>query len=139
MGEDWINKMKQEELEDMYNLEKEHWWFKSKRKIIKYFIKKYGKPGSLLDIGCGTGITLLELKDSFEVFGVDNSKIALEFCKKRGLNNLKLSPAEKLPFKDESFDNILALDMGLKKRRNINSDSARFADAMDKTWWDFPA
>jgi len=103
--------MRQEELEDMYNLEKEHWWFKSKRKIIKYFIKKYGKPGSLLDIGCGTGITLLELKDSFEVFGVDSSKIALEFCKKRGLKNLKLSPAEKLPFKDESFDNILALDM----------------------------
>ena len=67
-------------------------------------IKKHLKIISpLLDIGCGTGIST----DFFKVksIGVDNCKEML----KQGKSNLIKADAEKLPFRDNSFNTVISV------------------------------
>ena len=59
-------------------LEKSHWWWITRRKIILDLINEanIGKGskingGHLLEIGCGAGITLRELKNKFSIIGVE--------------------------------------------------------------------
>jgi SAM-dependent methyltransferase len=43
------------------------------------YLEKYGLGGSILDLGCGSGMTALEMKNSFEQYvGVDVSDVAIE-------------------------------------------------------------
>ena len=49
------------------------------REPIYEFIEKYGANGSILDLGCGSGMTALEMKNNFvEYIGVDVSEVAIE-------------------------------------------------------------
>src|SRR4029079_15437303 len=64
----------------------------------------------ILDVGCGTGANLEMLSQFGKAEGVDVSDDALEFCKRKGLTAQK-GLAEKLPFRDESFDITTALDV----------------------------
>ncbi len=68
-------------------------------------------PGSVLDLGCGTGRLLKLLEQSGrDVAGVDLSDTALGWCKRRGLRVEKVD-LEKglLPFEDGAFDNVVAV------------------------------
>jgi ubiquinone/menaquinone biosynthesis C-methylase UbiE len=98
----------------MYNLEKDYWWFVGKRFLVKKILKKYchkRKDLILLDVGCGTGINMKVMGKFGKVFGVDISKDAIFFCKKRGLKNIYKSGIEKLKFKNNSFDVVTSLDV----------------------------
>lgn len=99
--------------DDLYNLEEKHWWHNSKRRIIRKLIKKYNfsKEPKILDVGCGTGKNIEELLKLGEVWGLDNSKEAINYCKKRGLKNLRLGNAQKTNFNPVSFDFITLLDI----------------------------
>jgi len=46
-----------------------------------------------------------------EAEGVDISRQALEFCGQRGLKSVKFGAAESLPYDDDSFDLVTALDV----------------------------
>lgn len=95
-------------------LEDKNWWYVGKRKIVLFFIKEFlgkRKGVRLLDVGCGTGIMLKKLIKYGEVFGVDISKFAIEFCKKRTLKKIFLSSATDLQFPDNYFDLVLVLDI----------------------------
>jgi len=49
------------------------------REPIYGFLEKYGNGGSILDLGCGSGMTVLEMKNTFrEYVGVDVSDIAIQ-------------------------------------------------------------
>lgn len=98
---------------DLYDLEESHWWHMSKRRVVINCIQNYLKKKNtkILDIGCGTGKNLEGLKKFGMAYGLDNSKEAIAFCKKRGLKNLKLGKAEKIPFKSNSFNIITLLDL----------------------------
>ncbi len=75
------------------------------RKLSKILNKlKYKKP---LDIGCGEGLYLKILKNSF---GVDISINALKKAKKNS-ENVVLADARRLPFKEKSFDLILSIEV----------------------------
>ncbi len=74
----------------------------NKLNIIKKYLK-VKKSYKLLDIGCGTGIST-NFFDCDSV-GVDKSKGMLKFCSEKRI----LGNAEKLPFKDKSFDVILCI------------------------------
>lgn len=101
----------------MNDVEDKHWWFVGRRAILESFLQDISQsiriPNSairILDVGCGTGANLEMLKQYGDSEGVDVSDDALEFCRKKGLKVHK-GLAEELPFEDETFDLVTALDV----------------------------
>ena len=106
--------MEKIEYKKMYHLEQNHWWFLGKKKIVFSMLDKYLKKNrnlKILDIGCGTGAVMKNLQKYGEVYGIDSSNDAIEFCKKRGLKNVKVGNAMNLPFSNNTFDLITCLDV----------------------------
>src|SRR5688572_11334644 len=99
----------------LYQVEESHWWHRGRRRIIESFVKEICKDFKhrprILDVGCGTGGNLKLLSQFGDAEGVDVSTDALEFCRQRGLNNVRLGAAEELPFEDGRFDLVTALDV----------------------------
>jgi SAM-dependent methyltransferase len=107
--------MQQHTYEIMNRVEDAHWWFVGRRAILESFlleiIKKLKTENPrILDVGCGTGANLEMLANFGQAEGVDVSDDALEFCRAKGLKTHK-GLAEKLPFENESFDVVTALDV----------------------------
>lgn len=101
--------MKEEEYERMFILEDFYWWFRGRREIVLSTLGNL-KPSRVLDVGCGTGANLL-LFDG-QIVGLDISLKALKLAKRRKRNALLVQgSATALPFKDEIFDLVLALDL----------------------------
>lgn len=76
--------------------------------------KRFNKTTKVLDIGCGTGISLPWLKSTNlagSVVQTDISEFAVQFCQKRGYKKVLLSSAGTLPFKDNSFDLAISIDV----------------------------
>ncbi|MDQ3132929.1 MAG: class I SAM-dependent methyltransferase [Acidobacteriota bacterium] len=114
---DLPQEMEQHTYAIMNRVEDSHWWYVGRRQILESFLEgiiqnlksKIQNP-RILDVGCGTGGNL-EMLEKFGVAeGVDVSDDALEFCKLKGLKAHK-GLAESLPFADESFDVVTALDV----------------------------
>lgn len=106
--------MEPDEYEKMFFLEKRHWWFFSKRRFIHIILESFFQKKNnlkILDVGCGTGIVLLELNKYGKTVGIDVSINSLKFCRRRKIENILLSEAQELPFKKESFDLVMALDV----------------------------
>jgi SAM-dependent methyltransferase len=105
----------------MHRVEETHWWFVGRRKIIESFLEpvcaglKAKEPGraplNILDVGCGTGANLEMLSQFGKAEGVDVSAEALEFCRERGLQQVKQGAAEALPYENDSFDLVTGLDV----------------------------
>ena len=75
--------MERAEYIKMYNLERDHWWFRGRRKIISECLKSVcsQKVERALDIGCGTGFNAAILRNfAKEVSGLDFSDTALELA-----------------------------------------------------------
>lgn len=99
----------------LYNEEVTHWWYRVRREIVISLLsslaaKKKG-PLRILEIGCGTGELLKEMEHFGTVRGVDISSRAIEYCKARGLTNVAIGDATRIPFPEESFDVVIALDV----------------------------
>lgn len=132
--------MQQHTYEIMNRVEDKHWWFVGRRAILESFLDKIVSqirdPQSavrILDVGCGTGANLEMLANFGESEGVDVSDDALEFCRAKGLKAHK-GLAEELPFENESFDVVTALDVvehldddigGLKEMNRVMKKSGR--------------
>ncbi len=84
---------------DLYDLEETHWWHRAKRQLLMGLIRKYATSGKrkIVDIGCGTGKNVESFASLGDSWGVDMSKEAIDFCKKRGLKNVAISKGEKTP------------------------------------------
>ena len=123
----------------MNRVEDSHWWFVGRRLILESFLKDIvcklkTKSAKILDVGCGTGANLEMLAQFGESMGVDVSPDALEFCRKRGFNQVKQGLAENLPFDNENFDLVTALDVvehldddlaGLREMHRVLKESGR--------------
>jgi len=101
------------EYRKMYELEGKYWWWVGRRLIFRNILGKLnmGRTTVILDVGCGTGINLDWLKEYGSVTGLDISKYALDFCKRRGHNTVIQGDAESLPFPSNRFDIMMALDI----------------------------
>ncbi len=97
----------------MYRVEKEHWWFVARLKILLRFLSVRLHASSqtrILDVGCGTGAILEEFSRRYEAFGIDSSPQAVEFCRRRGLSNVSTGLLADFP-SDRRFDLITMLDV----------------------------
>lgn len=107
--------MKNYNLEEVYYLEDNYWWFKAKRHLlietVKRTLKDLDGNVRLLDGGCGTGANLRDLRKFLTTVGIEKYYDGLKFCKKRDLNDLLNAELEHLPFKRDTFDIVLAMDI----------------------------
>lgn len=117
----------------IYEVEESHWWYVGRRKIIQTFVERIcstlqTSKVRILDVGCGTGANLKMLGLYGDAEGVDVSQQAVEFCRRRGLESVNHGAIEDLPYRDETFDLITALDVlehldddgaGLREMRRV--------------------
>ena len=106
--------MEVEAYANMFAIEEKLWWYQGRRKVCFDLLRAKLEPGvdrDILDVGCGTGYNLTHLQDLGRCQGVDMSPEALDFCRQRGVKNVKIHEAESLPFKDYSFDLLTAFDV----------------------------
>src|SRR5678809_531648 len=115
----------------LYQVEDTHWWYVGRRRIIRSLVEKIcatADSPKILDVGCGTGANLKMLADYGKAEGVDISPQAVEFCRERGLDSVKLGAAEQLPYENSSFELVTALDVvehldddvaGLREMRRV--------------------
>jgi SAM-dependent methyltransferase len=105
-----------------FEVEDRHWWFVGRRRIV---LDQLGRclasrdrarpfPAAacrrVLDIGCGTGGVLAHLGPFGRAYGIDPSSEAAGYCRKRGVE-MSLASGLDLPFPDQTFDAVLALDV----------------------------
>ena len=98
----------------MYNLESFYWWFVARRKLLDSMVGTLTldfDDATILDVGCGTGINFSILSRYGTAVSTDSAQDALSFSKERGVDKLVRSRVESLPFANESFDLITALDV----------------------------
>jgi len=113
--------------------EKNHWWFKSRRSILKCILGQINHPNkkTVLEVGCGTGGNLKYLFNNFnKVNGMDNDSTALDYAKvnfcagglfqgdANSLNNLE-SSYNLIAFLDVLYhDNIKSVEDVIKQANN---------------------
>jgi len=99
----------------LFKIQKEHWWFVTKKKIVLDIIDRYLNKKNhikILDIGCGSGLMLNSLENLGKTFGMDMSDEAINFSKEifNGKIEKGLLP-NKIPYDENYFDLITALDV----------------------------
>lgn len=109
--------MRDEEYQAMFDLEERLWWYEGMRRITASLLGTAlaeKKNQRLLDLGCGTGYSLIWLRERFnfaEADGVDLSQHAAAFWHARGLDTVALATADKLPFGENEFDLVTCFDV----------------------------
>src|SRR5437660_1842596 len=86
--------------------EERHWWYTGMRRVALALLA-HNLDGQrqlrILDAGCGTGGTTVELRRFGDVVGIDVAWEALEPARGRGLEQLAQASIEQLPFRDAAF------------------------------------
>lgn len=106
-----------ENFKEIYEVEKGHFWFESRNKVIIHFMNKYltsfNKP-KVLEVGCGTGFVLegiAKVSPSYILSGTELYLEGLRFARSRSPQiNFFQADARDLPFK-EQYDAIGAFDV----------------------------
>jgi ubiquinone/menaquinone biosynthesis C-methylase UbiE len=102
------------ELREYHELQQTFWWFVGRRAIVEDLLQRFGastpRP-QILDVGCGTGLTLRSLKTTGLAVGLDVSENVLQYSRKEVSTSLICANATSLPFASGSFDVVLALDV----------------------------
>lgn len=110
--------MQHEYYKEYYDLERQHWWFVAREKIISNYIKKLILTENLnqqdikiLNVGCGTGRSSEYLAKFGNVVSIEYDKFCCEFAsEKTGLEIINGSITE-LPFANNAFDLVCAFDV----------------------------
>jgi len=96
-----------------HEIEKTHFWFRSRRDYILDFVTGVDKKAKILDIGCSSGILLNEIRDtgidSKLLYGIDISGNAIKNCRQNGLENTFVMDAQQIEL-NEKFDCIISSD-----------------------------
>ena len=110
--------MREDFYAEYFRVEDRHWWFIGRRRIVLAVLAAHLAPAAdgrtprrILDLGCGTGTMLAHLRRFGEAEGVDADERAVGFCHARGEDRVQLLESETLPFPDDSFDLLTALDV----------------------------
>ena len=98
-----------------WSLERSHWWFTGRRRLLKALLSstRTHRNSPIIDAGCGVGSNLPLLESlGFKVIGVDSEFYSLSLCKKR-LSEVLLVNGDlmNLPFKSNSIGLVIATDI----------------------------
>jgi SAM-dependent methyltransferase len=121
--------MEREQYAIMARREERHWWYAGMRRVALAVLDQTlgGRSGlRILDAGCGTGGTTLELQRYGEVVGVDLAWEALEPAHHRGLTELARASIERLPFPSATFD--VATSFEVVYHLGVGSDTTALAE-----------
>ncbi len=102
-----------EELREFHELQRSFWWFVGRRAVVFELFRRFHPAAPrprIVDIGCGTGLTLSGLRDQGFAVGLDISEDALRLCRKEAACVL-LADGAALPFRAGSVDAVFALDV----------------------------
>jgi SAM-dependent methyltransferase len=108
-------------------------WSSHYKKAMRYV------KGRVLDVGCGAGRCSLYLQGKgLDVVGIDNSPLAIEVCKQRGLKDARVIPINQVNKTMGVFDTVIMMGNNfglfgsfegarrlLKKWVNMTSEKAR--------------
>jgi SAM-dependent methyltransferase len=105
--------MDERELRSLLAADEHHWWYRGRRLIIGAELDRLPLPpdARLLDAGCGSGRTLLDLRAYGEVSGIELSPLAAEQARRREVGDVHVGRVEELPWQADSFDLITCLDV----------------------------
>ena len=102
--------MDEQEIRKSAALEDRHWWYASRRAMLRRLVSPLA-PGRALDVGCGSGGNTAVLRDlGWQVTGLEYSPAAAELAHGRGLPIVR-GDATHLPFADECLDLVISTDM----------------------------
>ena len=96
--------------------ESDLWWFRGMRQILFDLLDPVAssrRPARVLEAGCGTGYVagLLAERYGWIMFPADLSADGLSIARSRGLSRLCQIDIAHCPFRSESFDAVLSLDV----------------------------
>jgi len=110
-------------------------------------VKKLGNiSGKVLDVGCGYGALLLELKKENKnvgLYGIDICENAVTHCRKLGIK-AEIGNADSISYADKVFDTVIMGEViehvveqekALKEVYRILKDNGRFLLTTDNLWW----
>jgi ubiquinone/menaquinone biosynthesis C-methylase UbiE len=83
--------------------------FKIRLKVVSLI----NKDGNLLDIGCGEGLFLKRIPEYYNkrLYGLDPWELVIRKAKERTSASFIIGKGDKLPFKDERFNEITILNL----------------------------
>jgi SAM-dependent methyltransferase len=94
-------------------LEKNHWWFIGRRRILSTLLHRFiarGKDLAIMDVGCGFGGMLENLSDLGHPMGLEIDLESARICRERGFTGICLGSGYQLPFRPGSLDLITLFD-----------------------------
>lgn len=108
--------MEPHEYDRMFELEDTHWWFQSRLGLLERIMRRHAprpadRKARMLDLGCGTGMFLEREGRGREAYGLDFSRQALSFTRRRGVTGLVCANSESPPYASDSFDVVTAFDL----------------------------
>ena len=100
-------------MQAMLDLDDHHWWYRGRRRIIRSELDRLVLPAGakVLDAGCGSGRTLVDLSRYGEVFGIELDPHAAGVARDRGAGEVRIGRLEELPWDEDTFDLITCLDV----------------------------
>lgn len=107
--------------------------------LFDQILKNRFAPNSkILDAGCGGGRNIVWfLRNNFDVFGIDQNVDAVAHCRQLtkelspnlSSENFQISPVEKIPFSDNSFDLVISSAV-----LHFAKDENHFHQMFDEMW-----
>lgn len=96
-------------------LERDHWWFRSRRRLYfdllqRAVARERGSFEHVLDLGCGMGGMLQELRRFGEPAGLEIEASGVRICRERGFARAYVGSGYTLPHPDASLDLLTAFD-----------------------------
>jgi SAM-dependent methyltransferase len=109
--------MNPEEYAKLDRLDRDHWFYRGKRAIVRHWIERsiaLGKDDLLIDAGMGTGTWVVEMSGSCRVLGLDDHEESLALARPRleavGGQALKTS-LDRIALSDGCASVVTALDV----------------------------
>lgn len=105
--------MDKRELNAILEFDDSHWWYRGRREIIRAELDQLPLPAGtrVLDAGCGSGRTLVELQRYGELCGIELDEDAARIAQDRQLADVRVGRLEELPWPADRFDLITCFDV----------------------------